>query len=132
MGVVENWISAIYEKKGLRDDAVTHELVAMGGDHSHAEVERMRSIYQNAGWKAYWLARIDMVSPDAERYAWVPYMLGVSYLRLGDRDRAFSWFNRAVDERCASMILLKVDPLLDDIRTDRRYNDLLRRVNFSE
>ena len=131
-GIVENWVSAIYEKEGRQDDAVAHELVALRGDHPQTEVERLRSIYQHAGWKAYWQARIDMIAPDADRYPWVPCTLGVDYLRLGDRDLAFSWFNRAVDQRCWCMTLLKVDPLLDDIRTDRRYNDLLRRVNLSE
>jgi TolB-like protein/DNA-binding winged helix-turn-helix (wHTH) protein len=131
-GIVENWISAIYEKEGRQDDAVAHELVALGGDHPQTEVERLRSIYQHAGWKAYWQARIDMIAPDADRYPWVPCVLGVDYLRLGDRDLAFSWFNRAVDQRCWCMTLLKVDPLMDDIRTDRRYHDLLRRVNLAE
>jgi hypothetical protein len=56
----------------------------------------------------------------------------VSYLRLGDRDRAFFWFNRAVDQRCYCVTWLKVDPLVDDIRTDRRYDDLLRRVYLSQ
>jgi tetratricopeptide (TPR) repeat protein len=130
--VVENWISAIYEKEGRQDDAVTHELVALSGDHPQVDVERLRSIYQHAGWKAYWQARIDMMSLEMDRDPWVPYGLGVSYLRLGDRDRAFSWFNRAVDQRCVGMTWLKVDPLLDDMRTDRRYNDLLRRVYLSE
>jgi TolB-like protein/DNA-binding winged helix-turn-helix (wHTH) protein len=131
-GIVENWVSAIYEKEGRQDDAVAHELVALGGDHPQIEIERLRSIYQHAGWKAYWQARIDMIAPDADRHPWVPCTLGVDYLRLGDRDLAFSWFNRAVDQRCWCMTLLKVDPLLDDIRTDRRYHDLLRRLNLSE
>jgi TolB-like protein/DNA-binding winged helix-turn-helix (wHTH) protein/Flp pilus assembly protein TadD len=131
-GVVENWISAIYEKEGRQDDAVHHELVAMSGDHPQIEVERLRSIYQHAGWKAYWQARIDMVAPDAGRYPWVPCFLGASYLRLGDRDLAFFWFNRAVDQRCWCMTLLKIDPLMDDIRTESRYHDLLRRLNLSE
>jgi hypothetical protein len=61
-----------------------------------------------------------------------PYDLGVSYLRLGNRDLAFSWFNRAVDQRCFWLMWLKVDPLVDDIRTDRRYKDLLQRMNLPE
>ena len=131
-GIVENWVSAIYEKEGRQDDAVAHELVALGGDHPQIEIERLRSIYQHAGWKAYWQARIDMIAPDADRDPSAPCALGGNYLRLGDRDLAFSWFNRAVDQRCWCMTLLKVDPLLDDIRTDRRYHDLLRRLNLSE
>jgi TolB-like protein/DNA-binding winged helix-turn-helix (wHTH) protein/Tfp pilus assembly protein PilF len=130
--VVESWISAIYEKEGRQDDAITHDLLSLGGDHPQSEVERLRSIYQRAGWKAFWQARIDMMAPEADRYPWVPYGLGVSYLRLGDRDRAFSWFNRAVDQRCYCVTWLKVDPLVDDIRTDRRYDDLLRRVYLSQ
>jgi TolB-like protein/DNA-binding winged helix-turn-helix (wHTH) protein/tetratricopeptide (TPR) repeat protein len=130
--VVDPWISAIYEKEGRQDDAVTHDLVAMGEDHPQIEVERLRSVYQHAGWKAYWQAHIDMWSPDPERYPWVPCALGWSYLRLGDHDHAFSWFNRAVDQRCYCIIWLKVDPLMDDVRTDRRYHDLLRRLNLSE
>ena len=132
VGFVEGWISAIYEKEGRQDDAVAHELVALGRDHPQIEVERLRSIYQHAGWKAYWQARIDMMAPDADRNPSVPCALGGNYLRLGDRDRAFSWFNRAVDQRCWCMTLLKVDPSLDDIRNDRRYHDLLRRLNLSE
>jgi TolB-like protein len=132
VGIVEGWISAIYEKEGRQDDAVAHELVALGGDHPQIEVERLRSIYQHAGWKAYWQARIDMIAPDADRDPSVPCALGENYLRLGDRDLAFSWFNQAVDQRCWCMTLLKVDPLMDDIRTDSRYHDLLRRLNLPE
>jgi TolB-like protein/DNA-binding winged helix-turn-helix (wHTH) protein/Flp pilus assembly protein TadD len=129
---VEGWISAIYEREGRQDDAVAHELVALGGDHPQIEVERLRSIYQHAGWKAYWQARIDMIAPGADRDPSVPCALGGDYLRLEDRDRAFFWFNRAVDQRCWCMTLLKVDPSMDDIRTDRRYHDLLRRLNLSD
>jgi TolB-like protein/DNA-binding winged helix-turn-helix (wHTH) protein/Tfp pilus assembly protein PilF len=127
--VVECWISWIYEKEGRQDDAVTHDLMALRGDFPQADVGRLRSIYQHAGWKAYWQARIDTMSPYSEGMS---YELGLSYLRLGERDLAFSWFNRAVDQRRVDMIWLKVDPLMDDIRNDRRYNDLVRRVNLSE
>ena len=131
-GVVENWISWIYEKKGMQDDAVTHDLIALKRDMPQINADRLRSIYQHGGWKAYWQARVDSMSPYSERFECTSYDLGVSYLRLGNRDLAFSWFNRAIDRRCFWMIWLKVDPLVDDIRTDRRYNDLLRRVNQSE
>jgi hypothetical protein len=60
------------------------------------------------------------------------YEIGVSYLRLGNRGQAFSGLNHAIDQYCYWMKWLKVDPLLDDIRTDPRYQDLLKRVNLSE
>ena len=45
---------------------------------------------------------------------------------------AFSEFNKAVDQRCIWIERMKVDPLMDDVRTDKRYNDLLRRVYSHE
>jgi hypothetical protein len=51
---------------------------------------------------------------------------------LGNRGQAFSGLNHAIDQYCYWMKWLKVDPLLDDIRTDPRYQDLLKRVNLSE
>ena len=56
----------------------------------------------------------------------------MNYLRIGDRDLAFSQFNKAADQRCTWIGRMKVDPLMDDIRTDKRYSDLLRRVYSHE
>lgn len=130
-GVVENWISWIYEKKGMQEDAVTHDLMVLHGQVPQIEADRLRSVYQHAGWKAYWQARIDTISSHSGEDQCEPYELGISYLRLGNRDRAFSSFNQAIDRRCFWMIWLKVDPMVDDIRTDKRYSDLLQRVNLS-
>jgi tetratricopeptide (TPR) repeat protein len=130
-GVVENWISWIYEKKGMQEDAVTHDLMVLHGQVPQIEADHLRSVYQHAGWKAYWQARIDTISSHSGEDQCEPYELGISYLRLGNRDRAFSSFNQAIDRRCFWMIWLKVDPMVDDIRTDKRYSDLLQRVNLS-
>ena len=57
--------------------------------------------------------------------------LGAIYAGLGDKDRAFEWFERAYEERSALMAFLKVDPGLKTIRADARFADLLRRVGFA-
>jgi serine/threonine-protein kinase len=49
---------------------------------------------------------------------------------LGDVDEAFRWLDVAVDERAAGLILLRVHPRLDPIRSDPRYRVLVRRVGL--
>jgi len=59
-----------------------------------------------------------------------PYYVGVVYAGLGDSDRAFEWFEKAYEERSSHLVVFKVDPFLDPIRADPRFQALLRRMNF--
>jgi len=59
-----------------------------------------------------------------------PYMIGRIYAALGQKDEAFRWLNTAYEERAPWMVLLKRDPRLDGLRSDPRYEALVRRMNF--
>ena len=60
-----------------------------------------------------------------------PYLVAAIYTSLGEKDKAFEWFEQAYEERSALMAFLKVDPSLKTIRGDARFADLLRRVGFA-
>jgi TolB-like protein/Tfp pilus assembly protein PilF len=47
------------------------------------------------------------------------------YIGLGDRERAFEWLRKAVEQRDVSL-MLKADPFYDDLRSDKRFDALLR------
>ena len=49
---------------------------------------------------------------------------------LNQRDEAFSWLERAYYERSAGSLYLKVYPVLDNLRSDPRYAELVRRTYF--
>jgi non-specific serine/threonine protein kinase/serine/threonine-protein kinase len=128
-GVVENWISSIYEKKGMQDEAVGSELKALSQDISQANLDILRSTYQRGGWKTYQKAKIELMTPDADTYC-VPYGLALAYLRLGEVDRAFPFLHQAMDQHCWEILQLQVDPLLDSIRSDPRYHELLQKMKL--
>jgi tetratricopeptide (TPR) repeat protein len=50
--------------------------------------------------------------------------------RLGNKDAAFEWLERAYQEHSDWMLWLKVARGFDSLRDDPRYQDLLRRLNF--
>jgi len=65
----------------------------------------------------------------------VPENLAAAYTAAGDTDRAFYWLNQAYEHREMvshdfGLTVLKVDPLLAPLRSDPRYQDLLRRIGL--
>lgn len=59
------------------------------------------------------------------------YQISLIYLALGDKDRAFQFLDRAREDRSADIIFVKVDPRLDSLRADPRFNDLVRSVHLN-
>ena len=60
-----------------------------------------------------------------------PYMMGVVYASLGNKDKAFEFLEKAYKEKSPDLAyFLKADLRIDTIRSDRRFQELLRRMNF--
>ena len=58
------------------------------------------------------------------------YGIAIIHAGLGEKDQAFEWLEKAYEVRDQGMSSLKVDPTLDPLRSDARFQDLLRRMNF--
>jgi TolB-like protein/DNA-binding winged helix-turn-helix (wHTH) protein/Tfp pilus assembly protein PilF len=52
------------------------------------------------------------------------------YIGLGDKDQVFVWLEKAYAERSNYIAYLKVFPMLDSIRSDRRFGNLVGRVGL--
>jgi tetratricopeptide (TPR) repeat protein len=64
-----------------------------------------------------------------KRYV-APYAIALIHLGLGDKDSAFEWLERACADHSTSMAYLKVDPALRSLRSDPRFDKLLRHSSF--
>jgi eukaryotic-like serine/threonine-protein kinase len=56
--------------------------------------------------------------------------IAVLHASLGDVDEAFRWLHIAVEERAPGLILLRVHPRLDPIRSDPRYRPLVKKLGL--
>lgn len=59
-----------------------------------------------------------------------PEAIAIVYVALGDKNQAFTWLDRALDDRTWSMYLLRVEPMLDSLRGDPRFTRLIQRVGL--
>jgi hypothetical protein len=60
------------------------------------------------------------------------YHIASLYADLGDKDQAFQWLNTAYQERDTFLVNLKTDFLLDPLRSDPRFAELVRRVGLPQ
>ena len=67
----------------------------------------------------------------AHRQYVAPFHLAMIYAALGQVDEAFSCLENAYEERSVWLAWLKVEPALEALRADSRFDDLLRRVRLA-
>lgn len=65
------------------------------------------------------------------RQRYVPmYGFAVAYAGLGDKDQAFQWLERSLQDRAWEINYLNVDSNMDSLRSDPRFDELVRRVGL--
>jgi tetratricopeptide (TPR) repeat protein len=61
-----------------------------------------------------------------------PYWVGCLYAAIGERETALAGLETSYTKRQADLVSMKIDPPLDSLRGDERFQDLLRRVHLAE
>ena len=61
-----------------------------------------------------------------------PYQLAMIYFGLGEKDKAFEYPNKACEQRSLQIWWIKVIPQLDSVRSDPRFQAILRRMNLAD
>jgi hypothetical protein len=58
--------------------------------------------------------------------------MALIYAGLGEKDQAFAWLDKGYEERAFQMQSIKLEPRWDNLRSDPRFQDLLRRIGLRQ
>ena len=131
--VYTHWkLGLAYEQKAMYDEAIAelNEAVRLSARSAQALVllGHAYAVSENRDAARAVLGELH----ESSRRSYVsPYRIAAIYVGLGESEPAFAWLERAYVERDAWLVWLKVDPVLDPIRHDPRFHDLLRRVGLA-
>ena len=125
------YLGSTYEQMGRFDDAARELGDAVrfsgGGLLYVAALARVEAAAGRRSEAQRSLAALE--SNPGGRY--VPsFWVATVHAALGDRDTAFHWLDRAFEERSHGLTFLRVDPALDPLRSDPRFDDLVQRLHF--
>jgi tetratricopeptide (TPR) repeat protein len=115
---------------------VIEEWVAYGqlsGDRNNSDFgSAMEQGFRSAGWKGALTQGIKVRHAQRKMGYSSAYEIATLYAGLGDKDRAFQWLNTAYQERDHGLEKLKIDFLLDPLRSDPRFAGLVRKVGLPQ
>jgi len=120
-----------FEQKKLYEQAISEyqKAIAPGQGNPRLAATLARG-YAAAGERTEALEIISQVrEPSKQRYV-SSYVIAQVYAALGDTGRAFQWLDKAYQEHDSQLAWLKAEPGFDSLRSDPRYQELLRRMNF--
>jgi TolB-like protein/class 3 adenylate cyclase len=124
-------IANTYFMLGRREDAYRAYIAFLERCGAPCDWHREAMVrgWAEGGWEGAvraWLA----VAETIEGFS--PNAVAVGYAMIGETDEAFAWLERAYRERDPAMFAFKSHPLFDPLRSDPRYDDLVRRIGFPE
>jgi tetratricopeptide (TPR) repeat protein len=121
-----------YERAGMYKEAVEEWQQAESGFGYEELAKALRRGYAAGGFQRAmreWAAGWEALAKNGEPV--YPELPAYIYGLIGDRDRAFSWLEKAMEMHSSGPPNFKVDPTVDALRSDPRFADLLRRVGLS-
>jgi serine/threonine-protein kinase len=124
---------AAYEQKGMYDEATSEMEKAnrlLSGVFP-AALGALGHVYAESGKRGKAREVLEKLK-DMSRQRYVsPLDLALIYIGLGDKEQAFEQLEKAYEDRSGWLINLKVEPRFDGLRSEPRFQDLLRRVGHT-
>jgi tetratricopeptide (TPR) repeat protein len=120
-----------YERVGMCEEAlaVYEQERAFAGDTPTTRAKRAH-VLASCGQTAEAREILSQLISRREREWVTAYEVAVIYSLLGERDEAFEWLALAEREHAVGFTFFRVDPRINNLRSDQRFAELLRRTNY--
>ena len=122
-----------YEQSGLSQKAI--EEFQKGASLSHNSAPMLSALahaYAITGERVEAQRVLDHLIEESKQQYISPFYVAIVYGGLGEHEKAIDWLDKAYQDRSNGMVFLKVDPQLDPLRSNPRFQALLRRLNLPE
>jgi len=96
------------------------------------KMAQLKEAFAKSGAQGYWRRTVENYKETAKSNYVAPVLVAEACVRIGDKECAFKWLEKGFEERDDLMINLKVEPVLDSLHSDPRFQDLVRRVGIPQ
>jgi TolB-like protein len=130
-GSAHLWLAQVYEQKGLYEEAISSLKTGMHllSDSMYA-LAKLGHGYAIAGRCDEARTVLNQLNTLSSTRFVSPYDIALVHLGLQEYDEAFAWLQQALEQRSLWLGYISVEPQLDPLRADPRFQTLRRRVDL--
>jgi len=120
-----------YRLRGMSQQALSeYERALVVNKTGPESVEALRRAFERGGWKGYWDKSLEGLLEKSNREYISPYAIAILYARLGDKQNAFRYLDKAYANHDAGLTSIKIDRDFDLLHDDPRYVVLLKKMRL--
>ena len=130
-----NFLPAAYEQKGMYSEAIAEFKKAIpltSGSESTLSKAGLGHVYGVSGKKNEARTLLDELKQLSAQEFVPATSIALIYAGLGENDQAFVWLDKGFEQRAFQLQWIKLDPRWDNLRSDPRFQDLMRRIGFPQ
>ncbi len=129
--LTHNWMGMALLQVKRYDEAIAHfeQAVKLSGG-SQGSYALLAYAYGRAGRPREAQDTLHTLESMSKRQYVSPAYISAAWAGVNDREKVFSWAQKAVEQHAALLVRLKVEPVLDPVRDDPRYKSLMERVGL--
>lgn len=119
----------VYSEQGRFTESIAEFLKSGDGPDS---LGHLGNAYARAGRTDDARKTITRLEQHVQKNGVGRYEIALVYAGLGNKQQAFKWLEDAYAAHDVGLLYLRVDPCLDPLRSDPRFDDLVRRVGLTK
>jgi tetratricopeptide (TPR) repeat protein len=121
-----------FHHKGMYAEAIAE--YKRGNDLAYDPINKgfLALSFAKSGQRAEAAKMLDELKQESTRRYVPSYSLALAYIGLNEKEEAFVWLEKQIEERSYWSGVYAVAPELDELRDDPRFKEMLKRLNLPE
>ncbi len=128
--VAHHYLGSAYAMKGAFPEALSEYQKARALNDDPHVVALLGRLYAVSGKRDEALRTLTQLKSLARQRYVADYSVALVYEGLGEKDQAFELLEKSYRDHTVDMLTLIYDPLIDNLRSDPRFADLVQRVGL--
>jgi TolB-like protein/Tfp pilus assembly protein PilF len=123
-------LEEVYAHMGKHKEAVAEREKVISLSGSPELAASIEEDFSKSGYKGVLQSWLDGLTEISKHGYVSSYSIAEGYMRMGEKDKAFDWLERAYEEHDSGLVSIGVEPMFDPVRRDPRFRDILRRMKL--